>query len=81
MTLAAAAIAIKRADYGAARDALVAAWKVRRSPAIADLVDLLDPQAPDTLTAQLASIVASRVTPSLAAACPARDVCATPGAN
>lgn len=66
MTLAAAAIAIKRADYGAARDALVAAWKVRRSPAIAALVDLLDPHAPDTLTAQLASIVASRVTPSLA---------------
>ncbi len=66
MTLTAAALAIKRGDHGAARDALVAAWKVRRSPAIAGLVDLLDPQAPDALTAQLAAIVASRVTASLA---------------
>ncbi|CAN5725071.1 hypothetical protein BH11MYX1_BH11MYX1_46610 [soil metagenome] len=61
-----AATAIKRADYGAARDALVSAWRVRRSPAVAELVGLLDPHAPDAMTAHLASIVAARVTASLA---------------
>ena len=58
--------AIARGDYAAARDALVVAWRKRRSPVIADAIDVLDPLAPDAVSAQLAAIVTPRVVTSLA---------------
>src|SRR5664279_6441234 len=62
----AALSAIARGDYAAARDALVVAWGKRRSPVIADAIDVLDPLAPDAVSAQLAAIVTPRVVTSLA---------------
>ncbi|MDQ3341573.1 MAG: TIGR02996 domain-containing protein [Myxococcota bacterium] len=53
--------ALARSDYGAARDALVAAWRSRRSPTLAELVATLDALAPDALTQQLAAILTPRV--------------------
>jgi len=61
----AALSAIARGDYAAARDALVVAWRKRRSPVIADAIDVLDPLAPDAVSAQLAAIVTPRVVTSL----------------
>lgn len=66
MTLKAALVAMETGNYGAARDALVTAWQQTRSPAIAELVDVLDRQAPDALSAQLAAIITPRVVTSLA---------------
>jgi uncharacterized protein (TIGR02996 family) len=62
----AALSAIARGDYATARDALVVAWRKRRSPAIADAIDVLDPLAPDAVSVQLAAIVTPRVATSLA---------------
>ena len=53
--------ALTRGDPGAARDALVAAWRLRRAPVLAELVSVLDAAAPDALTAQLAAAVTPRV--------------------
>ncbi len=53
--------ALGRGDHGAARDALVAAWQARRSPALAELVGILDELAPDALSQQLAAVVTPRV--------------------
>jgi uncharacterized protein (TIGR02996 family) len=61
MLLDRARAALAKQDFAAARDLLIAAWRVKRVPAIADLVDLVAPQAPDALTEQLASVIASRV--------------------
>ncbi|MBA3540389.1 MAG: TIGR02996 domain-containing protein [Deltaproteobacteria bacterium] len=59
--LAAALAALQRQDHGTARDALVTAWQARRSPVLAELIDVLDLRAPDALTAQLAAIIRPRV--------------------
>jgi len=58
-----AAIVAER--FAAARDALVEAWRVRRSPALAALVELVAERAPDELATSLASALASRVGPTL----------------
>jgi uncharacterized protein (TIGR02996 family) len=57
-TLQAARAALRGGDHGAARDALAAVWRTRRSPEIAELVAVLDAHAPDALRAQLATIEA-----------------------
>lgn len=46
------------------RNALIAAWKQRRSPRLAKLVDLLDQRWPDELPATLEKIVGPRVADS-----------------
>lgn len=56
---------LRRNDEAGARDALIAAWRARRSPALAELVELL--KVPDPLPAQLAAVVAPRVAASVAA--------------
>jgi len=53
-------------DYGRARDALVEAWRERRAPVLAALVDLLDPRAPDALSKELGALVTPRVDTTLA---------------
>lgn len=53
--------ALGRGDHGGARDALVDAWRSRRSPALAELVAALDALAPDAFSQQLAAIVTPRV--------------------
>jgi len=53
--------AVVAGDLAAARDALVEAWRERRSPVIATLVDLAAERAPDALTATLAAVVTNRV--------------------
>ncbi len=53
-------------DHGAARDALIEAWRERRSPDLAALVDVVDARAPDQLSAALAALVTPRVDTSLA---------------
>ncbi|MEO8703940.1 MAG: TIGR02996 domain-containing protein [Kofleriaceae bacterium] len=58
--------AVRKQDHGGARDALVEAWQVRRSPVVADLIGVLDAKAPDALTAQLAAVVTPRVATTLA---------------
>lgn len=64
MLLEAARGALGRGDYAAARDLLVDAWRMRRSPAIANLVDLVAARAPDALTARLAAVITPRVSTS-----------------
>jgi len=56
--------AVEVEDFAAARDALVEAWRLRRAPALAVLVELLDRKAPDALTAALAALVTPRVVTS-----------------
>ena len=56
-----ARIALTAEDFAAARDALIAAWRNRRVPAIAALVDIVADRAPDALTAKLAEVVTPRV--------------------
>ena len=53
--------AIATQDYAAARDALIEAWRLQRSPAIATLVDVVAERAPDALATQLAQLVTPRV--------------------
>ena len=65
-SLKTALAAVARGDHGAARDILVAAWRARRAPAIAEMIDVLDPLAPDALSTQLAALVTPRVATTLA---------------
>src|SRR5687767_4324490 len=65
-SLETALAAIHAQDFAEAKRALIEVWRVRRSPAIAELIDLLDARAPDAFTAQLAAIVTPRVISSLA---------------
>lgn len=62
--LHAALSALRSQDHGAARDALVLAWRERRSPVLAELVGVLDGRAPDRITTQLAAVLTPRVTTS-----------------
>lgn len=64
--LEAARDALAGSDFARARDALIAAWRERRSPALAALVDVLDARAPDGLSAALAALVTPRVDTTLA---------------
>lgn len=66
MTLEAAVAAARKQDFAAARDALVVAWRARRSPVLAELVALIDPRAPDAVSEQIAAIVTPRAASSLA---------------
>jgi uncharacterized protein (TIGR02996 family) len=59
--------AIDRGDDAAARDLLVAEWRTRRSPELAELVTLLASRAPDELAEQLAAVITPRVATSHAA--------------
>jgi uncharacterized protein (TIGR02996 family) len=61
-----ARVAVAAGNFAAARDALVEAWRWRRSGALAALVDLAAGRAPDALTATLAGVVTGRVGTTLA---------------
>jgi uncharacterized protein (TIGR02996 family) len=54
--------ALQRNDDAAARKALIAAWRARRSPVLAELVELLGSR--DAITEQIAAIVTPRVVSS-----------------
>jgi uncharacterized protein (TIGR02996 family) len=56
--------ALARQDYGVARDLLIDAWRSRRSPATANLVDIVEAHAPDALTSRLAAVITPRVATS-----------------
>jgi uncharacterized protein (TIGR02996 family) len=58
--------AVRREDHAGAREALIAAWRARPSPVIAELVAVLDAKSPDALVAQLAAVVTPRVATTLA---------------
>jgi uncharacterized protein (TIGR02996 family) len=63
------ALARAAADRGAfveARDALLEAWRIHRSPRIAELVDLLEAEYPSPLQAELAELVRPTARESLA---------------
>jgi uncharacterized protein (TIGR02996 family) len=66
MTLAAATRAIATGDLAAARDALIAIWRTRRSPQIAQAIAILDGKVPDATSAAIANIVTPRAVSSLA---------------
>jgi uncharacterized protein (TIGR02996 family) len=63
--LEAARAAISAGQFTVARDALVEAWRDRRSPAIAVLVERIAARAPDELTTRLAQTITSRVATTL----------------
>jgi uncharacterized protein (TIGR02996 family) len=62
--LDAALAQVNAGDLAAARDTLIAHWQKTRSPASADLVDLLEARVPDALTKELAAVVTPRVASS-----------------
>ena len=53
--------ALHASDFAAARDALIEAWRRRRSPILADLVEVVAEKAPDVLASQLAALITPRV--------------------
>lgn len=63
--LQAARHALAESDYGRARDALVDAWRQRRSPGLAHLVDVVGARAPTALTEALGALVTPRVDSTL----------------
>jgi uncharacterized protein (TIGR02996 family) len=58
--------AAARGAFAEARDALVDAWRIYRSPTIADLVDLLEAEYPSPRQAELAEVVRPTARESLA---------------
>lgn len=63
--LEAARAAVAAEDFASARVALVDAWRDRRSPALATLVELVAERAPDELSATLGTVITSRVATTL----------------
>ena len=61
-----ALVAFDARRIDAAREALVGAWRRRRSPRIARFVELLDTSWPDELPARLRAVIAPRAAASLA---------------
>ena len=60
-----ASAALDQGDTAAARLALLEAWRAKRSPAVAELVTLLDARQPDALKAQLDQVLTPRVNTTL----------------
>ncbi len=60
-----ASAALDQGDTAAARVALLEAWRAKRSPAVAELVTLLDARQPDALKAQLDQVLTPRVNTTL----------------
>ena len=65
-TLQNARDALRAGDLGAARDLLIAEWRVRRSPVIAEIVAVIASREPDALGKALATLVTPRTATSLA---------------
>ena len=57
--------ALASGDLAAARDELIAGWRARRSPVLAELVDVLDSNARDATSERIAAIITPRVVTSL----------------
>jgi uncharacterized protein (TIGR02996 family) len=66
VTLEAALAAVRRGDDAAARAALIAAWRARRSAILAELVHALDARSPDDVRAKLDAVLAPRVATTIA---------------
>src|SRR5437868_3944230 len=60
-----AVAALDSGDTPGARAALLDAWKLGRSPAVADLLSLLDARQPDELAKALQDVIAPRVNTTL----------------